>query len=122
MGSERTSAGPAGSRGAAAWRRGDKRVPADEFDWIVLKRTEVHQSLVLDAFPPPQSEWRCRHGPNLAGPGTGVNINVSMSLGHHPHNRGASASRMASPTKFSPTTVTNRAAPGPKTIQGACCR
>src|SRR5207253_205773 len=80
-----------------ALRLGDDKVTADEFDWIVLKRTEIHQSLVLDAFPPPQSEWRCRHGPNLAGPGTGVNINLSMSLGHHPHNRGSSASRMASP-------------------------
>jgi len=50
---------------AAALRLGDDKVTADEFDWIVLKRAEIHQSLVLDAFPPPQREWRCRHGPNL---------------------------------------------------------
>jgi hypothetical protein len=37
-------------------------------------------------------------------------------------SRGSRASRTASPTKFKPTTVTKRAAPGPKTIQGACCR
>src|SRR5262249_25707611 len=36
--------------------------------------------------------------------------------------RWCSAWRTASPTKFNPTTVMNRAAPGPKTIQGACCR
>src|SRR4029077_12800385 len=36
--------------------------------------------------------------------------------------RGSSASRTASPTKLRPTTVTKSAAPGPKTIQGACCR
>src|ERR1700730_4691019 len=45
---------------------------------------------------------------------------------HHgsPHlrSRGSSASRTASPTKFNPTTVTNKAAPGQKTIQGACWR
>jgi hypothetical protein len=35
---------------------------------------------------------------------------------------GSRASRTASPTKFNPTTVTNRAAPGPNTIHGACCR
>ena len=33
-----------------------------------------------------------------------------------------SASRTASPTKLSPSTVTNSAAPGPKTIHGACRR
>src|SRR5262249_3419078 len=33
---------------------------------------------------------------------------------------GSRASRTASPTKFNPTTVTNRAAPGPNTIHGAC--
>ena len=37
-------------------------------------------------------------------------------------SRGSRASRTASPTKFNPTTVMNRAAPGPKTIQGACWR
>ena len=36
--------------------------------------------------------------------------------------RGSSASRTASPTKLRPSTVTNSAAPGPKTIHGACCR
>jgi len=40
---------------AAALRLGDDKVTADEFDWIVLKRAEIHQSLVLDAFPAPQS-------------------------------------------------------------------
>ena len=35
---------------------------------------------------------------------------------------GSSASRTASPTKLNPTTVTKSAAPGPKTIQGACWR
>ena len=45
----------------------------------------------------------------------------SVSLGFaHPRIRGSRASRTASPTKFNPTTVTNRAAPGPKTIHGAC--
>src|SRR5262249_30128822 len=36
--------------------------------------------------------------------------------------RGSSASRTASPRKFRPSTVTNSAAPGPKTIHGACWR
>src|SRR5204862_1192884 len=36
--------------------------------------------------------------------------------------RGSRPSRIASPTKFRPTTVTNSAAPGPKTIHGADCR
>ena len=37
-------------------------------------------------------------------------------------SRGSRPSRIASPTKFRPTTVTNRATPGPKTIHGACCK
>src|SRR2546429_6115932 len=57
-GSERIIGSADGSRMAAALRLGVGQVTADEFDWIVLKRTEIHQSLVLDAFPPPQSEWR----------------------------------------------------------------
>src|SRR5213593_3580843 len=71
---------------------------------------ELDFTVRLDATP------RRRHGRPRA-----VAARSSVSLGFaHPRIRGSRASRTASPTKFNPTTVTNRAAPGPKTIHGAC--
>ena len=52
-------------------------------------------------------------------PGT---LRIVTNARRSDYARGSRASRIASPTKFRPITVTNRAAPGPKTIHGACWR
>src|SRR5207247_1477323 len=94
----------------------------------------VHAGIDEDVAPRMRNQ-EADHGDRHAPPGrhvaeesAEVEIDQAAAEGVDIHgspqarSRGSRASRTASPTKFNPTTVMNKAAPGPKTIQGACWR